>query len=531
MLYLLSCEYENVRVEAKKLEERAEPEAVTLPRPFHATEVQLPTETLPERMAIVVVIDGIRVEEISSTAVSPLTTTTGEEWASHLWSKLAPEATIVRSAIIPGSTTTSPSHAELLSGTSLHLANLPLNRIQTTLYRPELPTLVQFADQLGNTIFIGDTNLLGDSAGSVYPGYISTGGYAQPILDQEGSEDGAVMDEVLSRFKAEYPILTVINLHEVDIEGHRAEEGVYAQKILEADARVAQLYEWVKMQPDLKDRVLFVVTSDHGRHRTGAMDPIWAEHGDSCSGCREVPLFVAGPPVVPGQLLEQTWLEYDTTALVAAWLGVEMPHGTGLLPEGVFELESKSRQGEVSVSVAGEHQAVKVWQDDPEHRSRVEVDGEVISSPEALMAETPILAASGEELAVCWRELTVDYEEDEWPWVPRCLKKTQGIWEDIGFPLDEVKHSFKPSLLWENQNLWVAWSQADWNEGNYGQDTIQVARYSTAGWESMGEKNVEYPVHPMLALGDAGWSVVTGVSATSLDSRTNRGIYLPKIGV
>ena len=280
---------------------------------------------------LVLVIDGVRTDEIVSAEVSPLTGEPGVATAPGLWSTLAPRALVARDMLATGATITAPAHAALLTGVPEAYANFPLDG-GVGAYRPVHPTLFEAArEQLDldadDAVLVANTALLEGLVGSVgtaFPG--AWAGLEGDAADPGG--DGRVFDALRARIDAGPPRVLVANLHDVDRAGHNLEAEDYAARVARVDAQIAALWEYAEAtRPAWAASLLLVVTADHGRHRSDAPDA-WHNHGDACYGCRETPLFVVGGTETGERA--QAPLALDLAPTLAAHLGVALPWAEGL---------------------------------------------------------------------------------------------------------------------------------------------------------------------------------------------------------
>jgi hypothetical protein len=173
---------------------------------------------------LLLIVDGIRVEEISSTQTSDLTGRLGSDFMPGLWGTIGRAGTVLRQIYNTGGTYTFVAHAGLFAGRDLPLANLPIaGPDQSTLYRPEVLGLMQMAQERCGSArvhFVGDATLLMDSSGSLYPNYTSAGIY-KTLNAEMATLDQNVVAAVEEAF-SQNACLVVANLHGVDLQGPRS---------------------------------------------------------------------------------------------------------------------------------------------------------------------------------------------------------------------------------------------------------------------------------------------------------------------
>ena len=478
---------------------------------------------------LLLVVDGLRVEEFSSSWVSELTGVTGEQWATHTWAELAPKGTFVRSILSAGPTFTAPAHAAILAGRNLSYSNLS-SPGYATLYRPELPTLMQTTERdCGPARYLGNATLLWDTGGSLYPGMEDPGTY-----DGSYHTDNGVLEGVLSLARDDDPCLIVANLHDVDREGHDGSSGHYATQVQTVDAALVEFWKNLEQQaPAWTEKALVIITSDHGRHRGNLVQPPWMEHGDACAGCREVPLLMIGPGVPAGVVEEQrSWTLSDLSLVMAGWLGVSHPFTIGLDPGILPDLHLSSRSGSTGLELAGSLSGELRWLAEETHRNEVRVNGELLSSPDAFAVRALALAEEATIGWACWRELKMAGQE-RWPWVPRCLRRQDGVWRDIGFPVDEVGPTAETAIWSSGSTLWVAWPDNGFTDsGTWYEDLLRVATWTEAdGWKEVEEFTGFSFMHPSVWAAGQDYRLLVALSGDKQDARTTRGLWLLGPGI
>lgn len=416
--------------------------------------------------ALLLVLDGVRTDEFTELAVSPLTGATGECWAEGTWATFAAEGTVVRATVNTGITVTAPAHAQMLTGRVDAFANLSVPEDGPGFYLPEYPTVfeevrAQLALGPEDVHLLANSELLEQVQASTNP----TGGPGASHLmvadgGQPAREDRPVLEALQAVIDADEPRLVVVNFHDSDRAGHFGESPDYADGVLEVDGLLAELHAWIAEEhPGWAENLLVIVTSDHGRHRDYREEG-WRNHGDACAGCREVPLVVRGPGVSEGVVTDGTWTGIDLGPTLAAHLGAQMPWAQGLPMASIVPglVDATVRSGETDLVADGAHVATRRFLDDPAQRSEVLVDGEVVSTPGVFAAEAPALLDTGEAVYTCFRELALDPGEEEWPWRARCLASKGTGWSEIGFAEEDVGPLFRPVLLpWGDDGLVALW--------------------------------------------------------------------------
>lgn len=485
--------------------------------------------------ALVLILDGVRVEEFTSDWASDLTGVSGEDYADAVWDRIAPRSAVVRTAYNSGLTITAPSHAAIFSGHTQAFANFPVEAAGPGLYRPEMPgifDMLKAADE--ESSLIANTELLMALSDSISP--TSVGGATYELLMEDGDPDNPattdmpVIDAIKAQINAGPPRLIVANLHAADRMGHIGGDQAYPNYVAAQDQLLGDFYLWLQTQhPEYFQSLLLVVTADHGRHRHDQQDG-WHNHGDACTGCREVPLLISGP-VVAGSEHTGMFTLLDLAPTVAGWLGVDLPWGRGLpMTELVALPETPVRTGMTGVAVAGPRTGVEVWLDDRDHRSAVTVDGATISAPDAFAAEGPALA-SGQRDYVCLRELFLATASDDWPWQARCMVDEGAGWTDIGFPDLLVSAYDRPALLEHDGVLGAAWPHNPTGSsegGENGEIGMRLGKWTPeTGWTRL-EVSTLYPTDHVIAAFDEGFVIASGTSLELPESRYTRRVKVWK---
>lgn len=498
------------------------------------------TPETSEPSAIIMVLDGVRTEEFTSTWLSDITGQSGEDFAANVWDNLMPDATVVRTAYNPGVTITAPGHATLLTGHQEAFANFPVTDGDVGLYQTVYPTVFeeaysQLALSEADMPFVANTELLQPLTRSLYPGGGAGGAY-HVILEPDGSgapatDDNLVIDKIKTIFAEEPPRLMVVNLHDADRGGHYGTETEYPNDVAKQDRILSDFWDWLnKEQPEYTENLLWILVADHGRHRHEE-DSGWRNHGDACTGCREVWMVLAGGAVNPGLALDGYYTHSDVTATVAAHLGIELPWGEGMaITEAIAGLNNVAPAGEVDVSASGGLVGVRRWTGDRDARSEVVVDDTVLSTPGIVQAEGPVVLDGETRDYACFRELDLDPDADFWPWIERCLVDDGTGWEEIGFPDAEVSTFFRPALQEVDGVLYAAWGYNPDGIGESGQDNIVGIRHSTwtpeTGWSAPLRLSALYPTDPALLRVSGSTLVAAAVNLDPPDARYTRRVRL-----
>ena len=87
---------------------------------------------------------------------------------------------------------------------------------------------------------------------------------------------------------------------------------------------------WNILQNDsyYKDQTMFFVTNDHGRHIDGNLDG-FISHGDDCTGCRHINLFMAGPDFKKDVIIDTEYEQIDIHKTISTMLKLNGSFGMG----------------------------------------------------------------------------------------------------------------------------------------------------------------------------------------------------------
>ena len=455
------------------------------------------------RSVLVLTLDGVRAAELSSPEVSPLAGMTGEQCAPGLWTQLASKGRYVRRTYNITETFTVGAHASLLEGRFERLSTVNLDRTGPANYRPLYPTIFE---ELRTQQAVAATDVFLVANNQILPGLTaSVGNEASGATWVHVPEisDTAVTDAILRIVDDHAPRLLVANLHDSDRAGHAG--AAYLDRIRTQDASLVDLLGRLETEhPQWWANALIVVTTDHGRHLSD--DPEgWREHGDSCGGCRELPLFLFGGAIEAGVEPDggAPIADIDVAATMAAHLGIELPwsHGRSLA-RLVRTVDDQGPRGAVEVEAVGNDTVYQRFRNDDAHRSEIVLRDEVVSSPTAWAAEAPVVASSDTHDALCWREIDLAHPTAAGAasihaWTPHCRVRRRGEpWTDIGFATPAVVAGFEPALTWNGDRLDVAWYASPIDASSPTQEAMGL---SIASWTPDGTPRGQWQAPASLA--------------------------------
>lgn len=507
-----------------------------------------------EPSAIIMVMDGTRVEESLGTEPSSATGELPSAMMPNTWEQLLPQGVRATNAWSLAATVTVPAHVAMVTGRRLPVANYPASE-DVGVYRPTLPTLAEALRAQDDTIsrrmavYVANTQLLQALGHSIWPGlgFASSASYLF-VHNGENAEVPAKDDPKVIRFlkrrmERSKLRLGVVNLHQVDRSSHYGEDWEYAQRVRTIDDLVPAFWAWVQRQPAYAQHSWMLLVADHGRHTAADTEPPWRHHGCSCNGCRRVPFLLVGPGVKAGQDVDDPVLLVDVAPTLGALMGVPMPWADGLVRDDLLEQPTgyPSRSGLADLALSEGHRAELRYQADPAHRTVLYLDGQRVSDPDAISVEAPTLASEGERVWSCFRELELNPEGDDTPWRARCITSDDGgaTWTGIGFAHDEVGPYWSASLLPDGRGgLLVAYGYNPNGLANEGSDivsgtvAVELARWDGSSWvsnEAPGEQS--FPTDAALIAGDDGWFLAFGAGQPDDDEleRNTRDVHVARL--
>ncbi len=168
-------------------------------------------------------------------------------------------------------------------------------------------------------------------------------GKFQPSVDCGVSGNGSgYRDDLVTMTKtkevmAKYsPNVMVINLKDVDSNGHANNWDGYIKAIKTTDASIKEIWDYIQSLPAYKDKTTLIVSNDHGRHIDA--NGGFAEHGDDCSGCRHIEFFAMGPDFKKNTTISTgSYEQIDIASTMAELLGIPAQYMKGKIIKDAFK--------------------------------------------------------------------------------------------------------------------------------------------------------------------------------------------------
>lgn len=134
-----------------------------------------------------------------------------------------------------------------------------------------------------------------------------------------------IVDSVITNF---HPRLMLVNLLEVDVQGHGKNWEGYLKGIQSTDQQALDLWNIIQSDSIYRNKTALFITNDHGRHCDGHKDG-FISHGGGCECCRHISLTALGPDFQKGKRVSSKYELIDITETTARILGINMPTSNG----------------------------------------------------------------------------------------------------------------------------------------------------------------------------------------------------------
>lgn len=124
------------------------------------------------------------------------------------------------------------------------------------------------------------------------------------------------------------PIITLINLLDIDAWAHAENKARYLSSIRQNDSLSLDLWNRLQAIPEFRNQTTLFITNDHGRHLDGRKNG-YVSHGDGCEGCRKISLIGIGPDFKVNAEVNNHYDLLDINATAAELLNVSVPTSKG----------------------------------------------------------------------------------------------------------------------------------------------------------------------------------------------------------
>jgi len=279
---------------------------------------------------VILVIDGPRMTETFGD--------TTYKYIPNLANVLAPQGVLLKNFRNNGPTYTNAGHTAITTGVYQRINNSGLEL-------PKNPSIFQyFLKEKGlskESAWIiaskGKLNILANTKSkkwrnqyvpSAFCGINGSGlGYT---ADEKNFSDAL---RILGQY---HPKLTLINLLEVDVNGHANLWEGYLKAIQRTDQKALELWKFIENDSIYNGKTTLFITNDHGRHTKGHKDG-FVSHGDNCEGCRSIYMIALGPDFKKNAVLPNRYEQIDISKTIAEMLHFKYPVSEGQVMKDLFK--------------------------------------------------------------------------------------------------------------------------------------------------------------------------------------------------
>lgn len=147
--------------------------------------------------------------------------------------------------------------------------------------------------------------------------------------------DQVTYDRSIEILKKDKPNLVLINFRQPDSWGHAGNWERYLSSMKKTDEFIFNIFRYIQLDPNYKDKTTIFVTNDHGRHLDDRKDG-FISHGDNCEGCRKINCYAYGPDFKKGVISSVARELIDIPVTIGELMGFEMEKGDGELMKELF---------------------------------------------------------------------------------------------------------------------------------------------------------------------------------------------------
>ncbi|MBN2164709.1 MAG: sulfatase-like hydrolase/transferase [Marinilabiliaceae bacterium] len=157
-------------------------------------------------------------------------------------------------------------------------------------------------------------------------------------LGSANRPDSLTMKEAISVLTDYEPEMVLINLMEPDIYGHQGNWDNYINAIKRADSLTHKLWTFINTNASYKNSTTLFITNDHGRHLDSIANG-FIGHGDNCEGCKHIQLFVFGPKIKKGVIIDSLRSLIDIAPTITHIFNFDIPYLKGKNMQEIFITE------------------------------------------------------------------------------------------------------------------------------------------------------------------------------------------------
>jgi len=303
------------------------------------------------RYLFIIVVNGVRYDDAFGNK--------NHLYTDNIWNKLRPLGTICAKFYNRELTYPIPAQMSLLSGV-WHVLGNPLSEK----IRPAFPTLFEYWKKVKN----GDSSYFASSKkkleivtystskdyGIAYAPVFETNASANvDTMFNEGETEvteNKIYEKALAYIFQHHPSFVYLNLgsgrgdesygntHECRLPGEKDACGgadllnAYYESIILFDSIVFDLWDRIQHDDRYKDKSVFIVLSDHGRHTDD-----FHGFGDKCRGCQQLNFLAIGPGIKKNFVSKKERTLIDVCKTAGALLDVPTPFAKGNMMKEILE--------------------------------------------------------------------------------------------------------------------------------------------------------------------------------------------------
>ena len=271
-------------------------------------------------------------------------------YTESIWNKLRPLGTICTKFFNAELTYPIPAQASLLTGV-WHIFENPLSEQ----IRPAFPTLFEYwkknrKDSSDCCYFASSKKKLkiltysdNKEYGQLYAPVFETNADSSLDTTFEGGKleviENAIYEKAVAYIFKQYPSFVYLNLgsgvgdeyarwgtHECSVDGCGGADllNAYYESIILFDAIVYDLWDRIQHDKIYKEKSLFIILSDHGRHTDS-----FHGYGDNCEGCQHLNFLAIGPGIKKNFISKKKRTLIDICPTVGALFDIPTPCAKG----------------------------------------------------------------------------------------------------------------------------------------------------------------------------------------------------------
>ena len=278
---------------------------------------------------IVLVIDGPRISETFGDSTY--------QYIPNLARILAPQGVLVKDFKNNGVTHTNPGHVAIATGVYQKIKN---NGKEL----PKKPSMFQYflkekkLDSTNAWVIAskGKLSVLGNTKNRQWKNHHLPSQYCGVNgLGLDYAADISTWRNAKVILQKHHPKLTLINLLEVDVNGHQNRWEEYLQGIKNTDRTALELWDFIQKDSIYANKTTLFITNDHGRHLDGHKDG-FVSHGDRCIGCRSIYLVALGPDFKSNTVIQTQYELIDISKTISELLEFNYPISKGQVMQDLF---------------------------------------------------------------------------------------------------------------------------------------------------------------------------------------------------